>query len=67
MSERKIEWGSMDVIVLDKLFGPTTGVDLRITANTETVMYEIERKTGKNQEWIFWVSIPMQLDCDFEV
>ena len=66
MKKHIVEFGSFDTIILDKSFGPTIGMNLKIYCNTETAMYEIYRASGKNAEYIRWIDIPMQLESDFD-
>lgn len=66
MTEHKIEIGSFDVVIIEKLFGPTICADLRITADTSKGCWIIERQWLKNNEWIEWCTIPIQLSQEFE-
>jgi hypothetical protein len=61
----KVEIGSADDVIIDKLFGPTVAAKLRITANTERG-WVIERALIKSGRWIEWCVIPMQIDDDFD-
>ena len=63
----KVEIASFDTVEIDKLFGPTIFMNLRITASIERG-WVIERET-QNEEgllhYVEWTTIPAQLDIDF--
>lgn len=64
--EHKIEIASGDSVLIDKLFGPTIFSDLRITASIERGCWVIERKWINSGEFIEWVTIPNQIEQEFE-
>jgi len=53
-------------VIIEKVFGPTIFASIRISASLERDGWLIERQTGPGDEWIPWVTIPAQLDMDFE-
>lgn len=59
-----IEVGSGDILIIEKMFGPTIMADLRITADVKEG-WIIERLCTKTNEWVKWVTIPGQLEQDF--
>lgn len=65
MTEHKLEIGSFDVVIIEKLFGPTICADLRITANTTEGYWIIERMWINTMEWIEWCRIPIQINQEF--
>ncbi len=63
--EIKLEIGSHNqVVILDKLFGPTVFADLKIVPDLDEG-WVIYRRWVKTNEWIEWVSIPAQIDQEF--
>jgi hypothetical protein len=66
MIEHKIEIGSYDSVVIDKLFGPTIFANLKVTAdcNRGWVIYRQDLK-DEREEWIEWCIIPNQIARDF--
>ena len=65
-----ISVGSDETLTILKDYGPTIFMDLRITADCESVCWIIERQTILNGtddvQWVEWVRIPGQLDFEFE-
>lgn len=62
--EHKLEIGSFDRVIIDKLFGPTIFADLKITADPERG-WVIELKWIETGDWIEWCVIPAQIDQEF--
>lgn len=62
--KKQLEMGSGDVIVIEKLFGPTIMSDLRITADVEKG-WIIERRWIGTGQWIEWCTLPGQIDAEF--
>lgn len=62
--EIKVEIGSHNSVIIDKLFGPTIFADLRITPDCERG-WVIERKWIKTGMFIEWCVIPAQIDREF--
>ncbi len=60
----KLEIGYLSVII-DKIFGPQIFASLKITPDTKTNSWVIERQRCDNAEWIEWIRIPGQLDFEF--
>lgn len=65
MEEHRIEIGSGDRVVIDKLFGPTIFADLRITADYKRGCWVIERMWIATGEYIEWCTIPDQIEQEF--
>jgi len=65
MEEHKIEIGSGDSVIIDKLFGPTVFADLKITADYTRGCWVIERMWIKDGKWIEWCTIPSQIEQEF--
>ncbi len=63
-TKNTLELGSGDVVILDKLFGPTIMTELRITADVEEG-WIIERRWIATGEWVKWVTIPGQIEQEF--
>lgn len=63
---KTVEIGSMDTVVIDKLFGPTIFADLRITADSDRGCWVIERMWINKGEFIEWCTIPCQIEKEFE-
>lgn len=60
----KVEIGSFDTVIIEKMFGPTIFADLRITASVEHG-WVIERRWAENGEWYHWCNIPSQIEQEF--
>ena len=56
----------MDVVNIDKVFGPTIMSELKIEANTDDIMWNIFRLDIKTNKFIFWCAIPGQMESDFD-
>ena len=63
-TEKRVEIGT-ECVVIDKVFGPTIFVDLRITPDIERAEWLIERATGPEGIYVEWCRIPGQMDLDF--
>jgi hypothetical protein len=59
-----INIGCNQPIKIDKMFGPTIFMSLRITADMQQG-WVIERATGIEHEYVEWCIIPAQLPIDF--
>jgi len=64
LEEVKVEIGSHQRVVIDKLFGPTIFAELRITPDCERG-WVIERKRIDSGEWIEQCVVEAQLDDEF--
>lgn len=64
-NDLEIQIGSDGVVEIDKLYGPLVFWSLRVSCDTETCEWVIERKMGPAGEWREWTRIPGQLDSDF--
>lgn len=76
--DKRIEIASGQSVVIDKLFGSTVFMDLRITANLQRCCWVIERMTilpcpdpaypkdsDQYPTWVEWCTIPAQFDWEF--
>lgn len=62
--EIPIEVGYQSVVI-NKMFGPLIFSSLRITADPKTNTWVVEREIIKTGDWVEWVSIPGQIDIEF--
>lgn len=60
-----IQVGPDAPIVIEKLYGPSIFASLRITADTETNEWIIEREWIKTGEYIPWLRIPGGIAGEF--
>ncbi len=77
LKEITLEIGSDNRVILNKLFGPTVFMDLRITPDSEKCEWVIERltilpctdpeiqDTTQWQKWVEWCRIPGQFQWEF--
>ena len=64
LETKTIEIGSQHRVIVDKMFGPTVFVPLRITPDLERG-WVIERMWASSSDWIEWCTIPAQIDQEF--
>lgn len=63
--KKEVHLGSDETVVLNKLFGPSVFANLRITADTKTMEWVIEREWINTGEYIPWMRIPGALSGEF--
>ena len=56
---------SDEPIVIEKMYGPLVFAGLRITADSESCEWVIDRATGPDGEYREWARVPGQLDENF--
>jgi len=65
MTETRIEIGTGDMVIIDKLYGPAVFATLRITPDVPRGVWVIERQRLDTDEWHEVVTIEAQLDEEF--
>jgi hypothetical protein len=65
MTEHIIEIGPDDVVIIDKLYGPTVFANLRVSLDLERCEWVIQRQWVKTGEWIEWCRMPGQIGQEF--
>lgn len=61
-----VEISSNDSVIIEKMFGPHIFTNLRITADTTRGCWVIERQWASTSKYIEWITIPDQIDAEFE-
>jgi hypothetical protein len=65
MAEKTIEIGYDDVLIIDKLFGPTIFANLKIVPDFERGAWIIYRQWVRTGAWVEWATIPAQVEPEF--
>lgn len=65
MKEHIVEIGYDDVVIVDKLYGPTIFANLRVRQDRDRCEWIIERQWIKTGEWIEWCRMPAQIEQEF--
>jgi hypothetical protein len=65
MAEKIIEIGYDDVLVIDKLFGPTVFANLKIVPDLARGSWIIYREWVRTGEYVEWCTIPAQVEPEF--
>jgi hypothetical protein len=61
----EVQVGVGGKVTIDKLYGPLVFWPIRVSMDTATCEYVIERECGPIGEWREWCRIPGQLESDF--
>ena len=66
LPEINVEIAANQHVVIEKMYGPMIFADLRITADSRRECWVIERLWIKTNEWVEWLTIPAQIDQEFD-